>query len=134
MLRHCASEAKAAATAALALEVLARGDSVVVSTCYRSSARSIQQIILASGGAGCCELLSGEVSQKQRALSVARFQAGESRAFVFTAGAGGVGITLTRAHDIILVDRALTPGDVEQAEDRVYRIGQKHEVICTWLR
>jgi hypothetical protein len=64
------------------------------------------------------------VPQKQRAASVARFQAGESQAFVFTAGAGGVGITLTKAADIILVDRALTPGDVEQAEDRVYRIGQ----------
>jgi hypothetical protein len=32
-----------------------------------------------------------------------------AQVFVFTCGAGGVGITLTAAATIVLVDRALTP-------------------------
>lgn len=43
-------------------------------------------------------------------------------------GAGGVGLTLTAACTVILVDRPWTPGDVNQAEDRVRRIGQKRPV------
>ena len=37
-----------------------------------------------------------------------------AQAFVFTSGAGGVGITLTAASRIIMVDRDMTPGDVAQ--------------------
>lgn len=34
------------------------------------------------------------------------------------------GLTLTRSHTVILLDRPWTPGDTAQAEDRVRRIGQ----------
>ena len=51
-----------------------------------------------------------------------------------TLGAGGVGITLTAACTVILVDRPWTPGDVNQAEDRVRRIGQTRPVRSIWIR
>ena len=35
-----------------------------------------------------------------------------------------LGLTLTRSHTVILLDRPWTPGDAAQAEDRVRRIGQ----------
>lgn len=44
------------------------------------------------------------------------------------------GITLTRSHSVVLLDRAWTPGDTNQAEDRVRRIGQKSmEVESIWI-
>lgn len=60
-------------------------------------------------------------------------KAGLSPVFVCTFGAGGVGLTLTAARTIILVDRPWTPGDTRQAEDRVRRIGQTREVRSIWM-
>jgi SNF2 family DNA or RNA helicase len=54
--------------------------------------------------------------------------------FVCTFGAGGVGLTLTAACTIILLDRPWTPGDALQAEDRVRRIGQTKAVTSIWIR
>ena len=50
-----------------------------------------------------------------------------------TFGAGGVGLTLTAAHTVILLDRPWTPGDALQAEDRVRRIGQTRPVTSIWM-
>ncbi len=48
--------------------------------------------------------------------------------------AGGIGITLTAASTVILLDRPMTPGDAEQAEDRLHRISQRNAVTAVWLR
>jgi SNF2 family DNA or RNA helicase len=60
-------------------------------------------------------------------------QAGLSPVFVCTFGAGGVGLTLTAAATVILLDRPWTPGETLQAEDRVRRIGQSKEVKSLWM-
>lgn len=60
-------------------------------------------------------------------------QAGLSPVFILTFGAGGVGLTLTAAHTIILLDRPWTPGEAQQAEDRVRRIGQTKPVTSIWM-
>lgn len=56
------------------------------------------------------------------------FQAGKRRVFVGQTQAAGTSITLTRAHEVIMVERAWTPADNSQAWARVYRIGQTHPV------
>jgi hypothetical protein len=58
---------------------------------------------------------------------------GLSPTFVSTYGAGGVGLTLTAASTIILLDRPWTPGETRQAEDRVRRIGQTKAVKSIWM-
>lgn len=58
---------------------------------------------------------------------------GLSPVFVSTFGAGGVGLTLTAARTIILLDRPWTPGEARQAEDRVHRIGQTFPVTSIWM-
>jgi SNF2 family DNA or RNA helicase len=45
-----------------------------------------------------------------------------------------VGITLTKAQTVLLVDRPWTPGDCYQAEDRCHRIGQTSRVLAVWLQ
>src|SRR5258706_9629324 len=62
------------------------------------------------------------------------FQAEESKLLVATIGAGGIGIILTAAQVVVMVDRAWTPGDTEQAEDRAHRLGQRHNVTSIWLQ
>merc|ERR1712232_873963 len=74
------------------------------------------------------------MAPKKRQEMVDRFQAGESAVFVCTFGAGSVGLTLTAACTVVLVDRPWTPGDVAQAEDRVRRIGQTRNVRSIWIK
>jgi len=50
-----------------------------------------------------------------------------------TIRAGGVAITLTRAAHALFVDRDLTPGTNDQAEDRICRIGQTRGCVIRTL-
>lgn len=47
--------------------------------------------------------------------------------------AAGTAITLTRAHDVILVEPAWLPGENDQFIDRVHRIGQTESVLVHYL-
>ena len=101
------------------------GNSIVIFTEFVESAIAIHESL---GG----ELLTGD--SKDRQGIVDRFQSGESKVFVGTIKAGGVGITLTAASTVLLVDRPWTPGDTAQAEDRIHRLGQTNACFAYWLQ
>jgi len=142
-LRHAGSKAKARATIDLidgifeedaeeSLEAERENRShkpaaVIVFCAYKDTAAQIAEKFGVS-------VMSGDIPDKQRQPMVDDFQAGETRVFVGIYGAGGVGVTLTAANTVILVDRPWTPGDAEQAEDRSHRIGQDGHVVCQWLQ
>lgn len=75
--------------------------------------------------------VTGDMDVEDRQAAVDSFQAGESRVFLGTYGAAGVGLTLTAASDTLHVERAWTPAAEEQAEDRCHRIGQT-ESVTSW--
>jgi SNF2 family DNA or RNA helicase len=129
-LRHAGSIAKVETAVEMAEEILSQGEPVVLFTEFLASARAIAEALREHG----VELLLGETKIEDRQGMVDRFQNGRSRVFVSTSKAGGVGITLTRASTVILVDRAWTPGDVAQSEDRLHRIGQTSQVFVYWLQ
>jgi SNF2 family DNA or RNA helicase len=79
------------------------------------------------------QTITGDVSPAERSRIEERFQRGELKGVAGTVTAAGVAITLTRAHQVIFVDRDWTPALNEQAEDRVCRIGQDRGVIVTDL-
>ncbi|MBD2771189.1 DEAD/DEAH box helicase [Iningainema sp. BLCCT55] len=133
ILRKVGSVAKVSAAVAQAEELLEQGQQVVIFTEFLKSAQEIHAQLMALG-VGHCELLTGETRAEERQAIVDHFQSGESKVFVGTIKAGGVGLTLTAASNVILVDRAWTPGDVEQAEDRTHRLGQQNAVFATWLQ
>jgi SNF2 family DNA or RNA helicase len=72
--------------------------------------------------------LTGSTSHPDRRESVKRFQEGRVRVFAGTLGAGGIGITLTRASTVCFLDRDWSPALNLQAEDRLHRIGQLNAV------
>ena len=131
-VRLIASEAKIGGTVRLAQAVLEKEPAVVIFTNFVAVAKEVHKRLGESGWNG--HVLTGETPPKKRQPMVDDFQAGLSAVFVCTFGAGGVGLTLTAAATIILLDRPWTPGDALQAEDRVRRIGQTKPVTSIWMR
>src|SRR6202142_275284 len=79
------------------------------------------------------KVITGDTPNAERSAIEASFQRGGLKGVAGTVRAAGVAITLTRAHQVIFVDRDGTPALNEQAEDRVCRIGQDRGVIVTDL-
>ena len=81
-----------------------------------------------------CVCVRGGMSDKQKQLSVDRFQEDDScQVFVGQIKAAGVGLTLTKAEIVIMNSLDWVPGNHEQAEDRAYRIGQKETVNIYYM-
>jgi SNF2 family DNA or RNA helicase len=70
-------------------------------------------------------LITGAQSQEERQQAVDDFQAGKTKWILFTAQAGGVGITLTAARRLVMLQRPWSLVDHKQAMDRVHRIGSE---------
>jgi len=76
------------------------------------------------------EYLDGGTKPKDRAESVKRFQSDDNiRVFVISLKAGGVGLNLTEADYVYLVDPWWNPAVEAQAIDRTHRIGQTRKVF-----
>ncbi len=78
-------------------------------------------------------IIHGATPQDDRAKLVEEFQAGRLKGLACGIKAAGVGITLTRSAHAVFVDRAWTPADNLQAEDRICRIGQTRGCVITTL-
>lgn len=74
--------------------------------------------------------LHGGQSRKQREEMVQRFQTvPHERFFILSLKAGGTGLNLTAAQNVIHFDLWWNPAVEAQATDRAYRIGQKKNVM-----
>ncbi len=75
--------------------------------------------------------LDGSVSQKNRKMAVDNFQNDPTiRIFLISLMAGGVGLNLTAADYVYLVDPWWNPAAEQQAIDRTHRIGQNKNVFA----
>lgn len=75
--------------------------------------------------------LDGSTSLNKRKEEVARFQEDESvKAFLISLKAGGVGLNLTVADYVYIVDPWWNPSAEMQAIDRAHRIGQTRKVFA----
>ena len=79
---------------------------------------------------------NGSMNDAQKANAVSMFNSGDARVMVGQIKAAGVGLTLHgdgRNHHVIIVQLPWSPADIQQAEDRLHRIGQTSDVdveIC----
>ena len=74
------------------------------------------------------ELLKGALSASQRHQAITRFNHDRTDVFLISTKAGGVGINLIAATEIIIYDSDWNPQNDIQATARAHRIGQKREV------
>lgn len=75
-------------------------------------------------------LVTGAQDEDQRQQAVDDFQSGKIKWILYTAQAGGVGLTLTAARRLIMLQRPWSLVDYKQALDRTHRIGSEiHDSI-----
>jgi len=70
-------------------------------------------------------LITGAQSEDERQKSIDDFQSGKTKWILFTAAAGGVGVTLTTARRLVMLQRPWSLVDHKQALDRIHRIGSE---------
>ncbi|XP_038607611.1 helicase-like transcription factor isoform X2 [Tachyglossus aculeatus] len=78
--------------------------------------------------------LDGSMPQKKRVESIQCFQsteAGSPTIMLLSLKAGGVGLNLSAASRVFLMDPAWNPAAEDQCFDRCHRLGQKQEVVIT---
>jgi SNF2 family DNA or RNA helicase len=75
-------------------------------------------------------LITGDQDEDQRQQAIDDFQSEKIKWILFTAQAGGVGVTLTAARRLVMLQRPWSLVDYKQALDRVHRIGSEiHDSI-----
>ena len=117
-------------------EILAEGDKVLCFTQFTQFAEMLLPHLSARLGTDVA-YLHGGVPKKRRDEMVARFQSDDGPPiFLLSLKAGGTGLNLTAANQVIHLDRWWNPAVENQATDRAFRIGQKRAVqvrkfICT---
>lgn len=71
-------------------------------------------------------VLTGETTKRMQVIN--EFERSPKGVFLMSLKAGGYGVNLTSADTVILYEPWWNPAVEQQAEDRVYRIGQKKDV------
>ncbi|XP_056091436.1 helicase-like transcription factor [Rhinichthys klamathensis goyatoka] len=78
--------------------------------------------------------LDGSMNQKTRAKAIQDFQdssPGSPTIMLLSLKAGGVGLNLTAASHVFLMDPAWNPAAEDQCVDRCHRLGQSRDVVIT---
>ena len=124
-VRQVIAEEKVPSTIEICENIVEQGKKVIVFTNFTKTL----EMILEHFGKKAVRL-DGQMSQKERQMSVDRFQ-NEDDVMVFVGNikAAGVGITLTAGEAVVMNDLSFIPSDHSQAEDRSYRYGQKNNVL-----
>jgi superfamily II DNA or RNA helicase len=115
--------------AELCEELAQRQEKALVFTQFREIAEPLARFLESVFGRAGLVLHGGVAVAKRREL-VERFQRENGPPFfVLSVKAGGTGLNLTAASQVIHFDRWWNPAVEEQATDRAFRIGQKRNVL-----
>ncbi len=110
-------------------EMASRQERVLIFTQFREMTHPLSELlknVFARDGL----VLHGGTSVKERQRMVDAFQQTDGPPFfVLSLKAGGTGLNLTRASQVIHFDRWYNPAVEDQATDRAFRIGQKRNVL-----
>jgi SWI/SNF-related matrix-associated actin-dependent regulator of chromatin subfamily A-like protein 1 len=127
--RQALAVAKAAATLDFVKGAIDQGEKVIVFSCFDAPIRKL------AGELGpAAVVLTGKTPGARRDEVVDRFQHEENvRVLLANIIAGGSGLNLTAATQVVFNDLDWVPTNHWQAEDRAYRIGQTRTVNVTYF-
>lgn len=121
--RYCSNQ-MVPNTIRLADEHIAKGEKVIIVTCYDDELNTIKDYY-----GDKCVVYNGKMSAKQKDEAQRQFiENPDIMVFIGQIIAAGVGLTLVVSHVVIYNNFSFVPGDCRQMEDRTYRIGQTHDV------
>lgn len=127
-MKHILAQAKTKHTIEIAETIVDAGKSVVIFTCYDLVVQDVMEAFK-----GNVVKITGNDSDIERQQAVEEFQRGEKQVLVANIIAGGVGITLIEAKQLIFNDFDWVPANHFQAEDRIHRIGQNEIVTINYI-
>ncbi|KAJ6740931.1 SNF2/RAD54 FAMILY MEMBER [Salix purpurea] len=108
--------------------LIPEGHNVLIFSQTRKMLNLIQESLVSNGYEFI--RIDGTTKATDRAKIVNDFQEGNGAPiFLLTSQVGGLGLTLTKADRVIVVDPAWNPSTDNQSVDRAYRIGQKKDVV-----
>ena len=102
--------------------MISDGKKVVIVTCFKEVVKAIEKAF-----SGNVVKLVGGMTDEQKDKAILEFQEGKPQVMAMNIVAGGVGVTLTKAYNMVINDFDWTPGNLTQAEDRICRGGQVEE-------
>lgn len=73
-------------------------------------------------------MIDGDVTGSDRDLAIESFKKGKSRIMMMTYKSGSVGLNLTVANNVIMMETVWTPSILKQAAGRAHRVGQDKKV------
>lgn len=101
-------------------KIIAKGEKIVVFCCFDEELYALKEYY-----GDKCVIYNGKMTAKQKDVAVEKFMNDDTTmVFIGNLIAAGVGITLTRASKLIFNDFSYVPGEIQQAFDRICRIGQ----------
>ncbi len=108
--------------------IIAEGDRVLIFTQYAQMGHLLKPFLQDRFNQEVL-YLHGSLSRKARERLIDRFQTEKGpQIFILSLKAGGFGLNLTQANQVIHYDQWWNPAVQDQATDRAYRIGQKRNV------
>ncbi len=110
-------------------EIAGRGGKALIFTQFREMTDPLADYLAGVFGRTGIVLHGGTAVKKRRGLVEAFQREDGPPFFVLSIKAGGTGLNLTEASHVIHVDRWWNPAVENQATDRVFRIGQRRNVL-----
>lgn len=126
--KHANISCKISFILSLLENLIPEGHNVLIFSQTRKMLNLIQESLVSNGYKFL--RIDGTTKAIDRMRVVDDFQEGNGAPiFLLTSQVGGLGLTLTRADRVIVVDPAWNPSTDNQSVDRAYRIGQNKDVI-----
>lgn len=117
--RRVLATQKVSETIAFTKDMVDSGEKVVIVTCFNDVVKVIRKAF-----EGDVLYITGGLGDNQKQAMIDSFQNGPEHVMVMNVIAGGVGVTLTASHVMVMNDFDWVPGNIVQAEDRICRSGQ----------
>lgn len=126
--RQILSQYKLPTAIDLAETIISTGESVVLVTNFVETAQLLKEHFKDN-----CVSIVGGISDKQKQEAITKFQNKEAQVCILNIIAGGVGLTLTAAHTMIIIDYTWIPAEMIQVEDRICRSGQNDNCMIYYV-